>query len=55
MFSLGVVVQDDLVDALKNGIIFSAGLDVMVPEPLPADHVLTKLPNCGKYSLECCN
>ncbi|XP_055309700.1 glyoxylate reductase/hydroxypyruvate reductase-like [Sitodiplosis mosellana] len=42
----GVVVQDDLVEALKNGTIFSAGLDVMTPEPLPPDHILTKLPNC---------
>lgn len=44
----GIVVQDDLVDALKNGTIFAAGLDVMVPEPLPADDILTKLPNCGE-------
>lgn len=44
----GVVVQDDLIEALKNGTIFSAGLDVMTPEPLPFDHPLTKLPNCGK-------
>lgn len=45
---LGVVVQADLVEALQNGTIFAAGLDVMSPEPLPADDILTKLPNCGK-------
>lgn len=41
----GVVNQDDLYDALKNGQIRSAGLDVMVPEPLPRDHKLTTLSN----------
>lgn len=42
-----IVVQADLVEALQNGTIFAAGLDVMTPEPLPADHPLTKLDNCG--------
>lgn len=41
----GVVNQDDLYDALKSGQIRAAGLDVMVPEPLPRDHKLTTLPN----------
>ena len=41
-----VVVQDDLVDALRTGVIAAAGLDVTVPEPLPTDHPLFKLPNC---------
>ncbi|XP_054719889.1 glyoxylate reductase/hydroxypyruvate reductase-like [Uloborus diversus] len=41
----GVVNQDDLYDALKSGEIRAAGLDVMVPEPLPKDHKLTTLPN----------
>lgn len=45
----GIVVQDDLIEALRNRTIFSAGLDVMSPEPLPADHPLTKLDNCGWY------
>ena len=40
--------QDDLYDALKNGQIKAAALDVMVPEPLPKDHKLTTLPNIGK-------
>lgn len=42
----GVVDQDALVNALKTGQIAAAGLDVMTPEPLPADHELTKLKNC---------
>lgn len=43
-----IIDQDALVDALKNGTIFAAGLDVMTPEPLPADSELLKLPNAGK-------
>lgn len=43
-----VVNQEDLIEALKNQTIFAAGLDVMTPEPLPTDHELLKLPNCGK-------
>jgi phosphoglycerate dehydrogenase-like enzyme len=34
--------QEDLVAALFGGQIAAAGLDVMEPEPLPADHPLTK-------------
>ena len=41
-----VVDTDALVDALKSGEIFAAGLDVTDPEPLPADHPLMSLPNC---------
>ncbi|XP_065357071.1 glyoxylate reductase/hydroxypyruvate reductase-like isoform X2 [Calliphora vicina] len=37
--------QDDLYTALKSGQIFSAGIDVMTPEPMPADHKLLTLPN----------
>ncbi|VEN58593.1 unnamed protein product [Callosobruchus maculatus] len=40
-----VVDQPALIEALKNGTIFAAGLDVMTPEPLPPDHDLLKLPN----------
>lgn len=40
-----VVDQDVLVDALINHKIRAAGLDVMVPEPLPKDHVLWTLDN----------
>jgi glyoxylate reductase len=35
-----------LYDALKNGTIAAAGLDVTEPEPLPGDHPLLTLPNC---------
>lgn len=41
-----VVDQDALYDALKNGKLFAAGLDVTTPEPLPPTHPLVSLPNC---------
>lgn len=41
-----VVDTDALVNALRDGAIFAAGLDVTDPEPLPADHPLVSLPNC---------
>lgn len=41
----GSVVTDDLVAALKDGRVASAGLDVTDPEPLPPDHELWQLPN----------
>jgi D-3-phosphoglycerate dehydrogenase len=34
-----------MVDALRSGKLLHAGLDVFTIEPLPADHVLTTLPN----------
>jgi glyoxylate reductase len=40
-----VVDEAALIDALKNGTIAGAGLDVMTTEPLPADSPLTQLPN----------
>jgi phosphoglycerate dehydrogenase-like enzyme len=40
------VVTDDLVVALRDGIIGGAGLDVTDPEPLPLGHPLWELPNC---------
>lgn len=40
------VVTDDLVAALRDGVIGGAGLDVTDPEPLPAEHPLWSLPNC---------
>ncbi|HSM29705.1 MAG TPA: D-2-hydroxyacid dehydrogenase [Woeseiaceae bacterium] len=39
------VVTDDLVAALADGRVAAAGLDVTDPEPLPADHVLWRMPN----------
>ena len=39
------VVTDDLVAALEDGRVAGAGLDVTDPEPLPADHVLWRMPN----------
>ena len=40
------VVTDDLVDALRDGVIGGAGLDVTDPEPLPDRHPLWSMPNC---------
>jgi phosphoglycerate dehydrogenase-like enzyme len=41
-----VVDTDALVEALRNGTIWAAGLDVTDPEPLPHDHPLVTMPNC---------
>ncbi len=41
-----VIDQDALYDALKNGQIAGAALDVTEPEPLPGDHRLHTLTNC---------
>ena len=40
-----VVDQEALVEALQAGKLAGAGLDVFDPEPLPADHVLTRMEN----------
>ncbi|XP_062986550.1 probable 2-ketogluconate reductase isoform X2 [Elgaria multicarinata webbii] len=40
-----VVDQDALVEALQNGVIRAAALDVTYPEPLPRDHLLLQLKN----------
>lgn len=51
--SHGTVVNTNaLVEALKSGLIFAAGLDVVTPEPLPSDHPLLKLDNCGKSKIK---
>jgi cyclase len=41
----GLVKQDDLVAALKSGVIAGAGMDVTDPEPLPDNHPLWSLAN----------
>lgn len=41
----GLIHDDDLIDALKNGKIAGAGLDVFSTEPLPAESEYRKLPN----------
>ena len=41
-----IVETDALVDALREGRIAGAALDVTDPEPLPADHPLVSMPNC---------
>lgn len=40
------VVTDDLVEALRGGVIGGAALDVTDPEPLPDGHPLWTMPNC---------
>mmetsp|Transcript_83292 Transcript_83292/g.102071 ORF Transcript_83292/g.102071 Transcript_83292/m.102071 type:complete len:380 (-) Transcript_83292:76-1215(-) len=42
----GLIVTNDLLNALKNGDILGAGLDVTDPEPLPNNHELYTLNNC---------
>jgi phosphoglycerate dehydrogenase-like enzyme len=39
------VVTDDLVKALNEGRLAGAGLDVVEPEPVPADHPIWRTPN----------
>ncbi len=50
VFSRGAVVnQEDLFKALSSGQIAAAGLDVTTPEPLPTNHPLLTLKNCGEW------
>ncbi|XP_045500308.1 glyoxylate reductase/hydroxypyruvate reductase-like [Colias croceus] len=57
----GTVDQNALIEALQNGTIRAAGLDVTTPEPLPLDSPLFKLKNCvvlphiGSASIEARN
>lgn len=47
-FRGAVVNQEDLYEALTTGQIAAAGLDVTTPEPLPTNHPLLTLKNCGE-------
>lgn len=48
--------QEDLYEALSTGQIAAAGLDVTVPEPLPTNHPLFTLKNCGEpFTYWCLN
>ena len=40
-----IVVQDEMIAALKDGRLAGAALDVADPEPLPAENELWRLPN----------
>ena len=42
----GLVDHDALADALADGRVGRAGLDVTDPEPIPANHRLVAMPNC---------
>jgi phosphoglycerate dehydrogenase-like enzyme len=40
-----IIDQEALAQALQDGVIAGAALDVFEPEPLPADHPVRRLPN----------
>jgi glycerate dehydrogenase len=42
----GLVNEEDLARALRNGIIAGAGVDVVAHEPMAADNPLLNAPNC---------
>ena len=39
----GLVVEEDLVQAIKDGLIAGAGFDCITKEPLPADHCFREI------------
>ncbi len=41
-----IVNEEAFVDALRNGVIAGAGVDVLAEEPMKAEHPLMQLPNC---------
>lgn len=50
-YSVELIDQNALVEALREKRIRGAGLDVMTPEPLPLDHPLTGLDNVCAYAV----
>ena len=38
-----IIVEKDLADAVDNGVIAGAGIDVFVQEPIPEDHPYLKM------------
>lgn len=48
-----IINHDDLYNALKNDLIFAAGLDVMTPEPLPSTDQLLTLDNICNFNSSC--
>ncbi len=61
-FARGIVVnEEDLIDALKNGTIKGAALDVFATEPVEIDNPLLQMsnvllsPHCSALSTEACN
>ena len=38
-----IIVEEDLAEAVDNGVIAGAGIDVFVKEPLPEDHPYLKM------------
>lgn len=47
----GIVVEEDLAEAVDAGVIAGAGLDVFATEPLPADHCYLKMSHPERMSL----